>query len=415
MRLDTHTLMVVGMLLCGSVSALLAVTLSRVPAADRRSLKVWTVGLALQPLAWTLYSLRGNQPDVLLSMVANLLLILGFAQLARAVRIFLGVPERRALLHGIAFGAAAVIGLAAALLHNFSALVMLNAVGVSLVLVLMLRPLLAHLRAAGPPEWLLAAFSLIGTLILGARFVEHWLRPQIGGGFLEPSLPDSIAVAYAAFGPVIVSFAFMLMHQERAHTRLEQLATTDGLTGLLNRRAFEEQARRDVEAAHRSGHPLSLLLLDLDHFKQINDVHGHEAGDRALQLAAAHLRRALQAGELAARVGGEELALLLRAAPARALQRAEMLRCAFAAEPLVLDAARSTRLHTSIGIAQLTPDRGELHALMRAADQALYAAKAAGRNRVVCADAGLAMSAATCMPVKSAPDNAAHQRWPESR
>ncbi|MCU0753767.1 MAG: GGDEF domain-containing protein [Xanthomonadales bacterium] len=389
MTLDTHTLMVVGMLLCGSVATLLAVTLPRVPAADRRSLKVWTVGLALQPLAWTLFSVRGNHPDVMLSVVANLLLILGFAQLACAVRIFLGVPERRALLHGIACAAAGVIGLAAALLHNFSALVMLNAVGVSLVLLLMLGPLLGNLRRAGPPEWLLVAFSLIGTLILGARFVEHWLRPQIGGGFLEPSLPDSIAVAYAAFGPVIVSFAFMLMHQERAHTRLEQLATTDGLTGLLNRRAFEEAARQRIAEATQAREPLGLLLLDLDHFKQINDLHGHQIGDRALQHAGAQLRRMLGAGELAARVGGEELALLLRSPPAVALQRAEALRRAFEQTALPLDGKPSVPLRTSIGVASLQPGRVELDALMRAADQALYAAKAAGRNRVGCADADL--------------------------
>lgn len=385
MRLDTQTLMVVGMLLCSSVSALLAMTLSRVPAADRRSLKVWTVGLALQPLAWTVFSIRGNQPDVLLSMIANLLLILGYTELARAVRIFLGVPERQVLLHGIALAAASVIGLAAAGLNNFSALVMLNAVGVSLALLMMLRPLLGTLHRSGPPERLLALFALIGMSVLAARFAEHWVRPQVGGGFLQPSTADSIAVMYAAFGPVIVSFAFMLMHQERAHTRLEQLATIDGLTGLLNRRAFEERARQQIADCHAHGGMLCLLLLDMDHFKQINDGHGHETGDRALQLAARHLVRCSGPNDLAARVGGEELALLLASPVATALQRAEALRRNFESEPLVLPDGGTVRLQTSIGLADLAPDRPQLDALMRAADRALYAAKARGRNQVVCA------------------------------
>lgn len=383
MKLDTFTLLVVGMLLCSSMAALLAVTLPRVPVADRRSLKVWMVGLALQPLAWTVFSIRGNQPDAGLSMLANLLLILGFAELTRAVRIFLGVPERQALLYGIALGVASVIALSAVWMRNFSALVMLNAIGVSLMLTLMMRPLLGSLRRSGPPERLLALFSLLGMLILGARFVEHWIRPQINGGFMQPSMPDTIAVLYAAFGPVIVSFAFMLMHQERAYRQLERLATTDGLTGLMNRRAFEETARRRLAEAGSSGRPLALLLLDLDHFKQINDRHGHEGGDRALQAAAATLHAALAPGELAARVGGEELALLLDSAPDDALQRAEALRLAIEASPVSLPAGELLCLRTSIGIAGTHAGTVDLDELMRTADRALYAAKAAGRNRVM--------------------------------
>lgn len=385
MKLDTYTLLVVGMLLCSTMAALLAVTLSRIPVADRRSLKVWMVGLALQPLAWTLFSIRGNQPDVLLSLLANLLLILGFAELARAVRIFLGVAEQRALLYGIAVTVAGVIGLAAALLHNFSALVMLNAIGVSAMLLMMLRPLLASLRHGGPPERLLAIFAGLGVLILGLRFVEHWLRPQVDGGFMRPSTPDTIALLYAAFGPVIVSFAFMLMHQERAYRQLEQLATTDGLTGLLNRRAFEERARLHIAAARQQARPLSLVLLDLDHFKQINDRHGHETGDQALRITAERLRGTLAPGEAAARVGGEELALLLDAGAEQALARAERLRRQFEDEPLLLADGSKLPMRTSIGVAVLGPHGNHLERLMRAADQALYAAKEGGRNQVVLA------------------------------
>lgn len=393
MKLDTFTLMVVGMLLCSTVATLIAVTLPRMPAQDRRSMRVWVIGLALQPLAWTVFSIRGNQHDVGLTMLANLLLILGFMELARAVRIFLGVNERRAALHGLAVGLTLVIGLSAAVVQSFSLLVMLNAAGVSLALMMMLQPLLGRLREAGPPERLLALFAAAGMMVLFARFVEHWLRPQVGGGFMLPSTADSIAVLYAAFAPIVVSFAFMLMQQERANTRLEQLATTDGLTALLNRRAFEERARRWIGGALRDGPVLSLLLLDLDHFKRINDAHGHESGDRALRQAARQLQAAVGSGELAARIGGEEFALLVQSPLDEACRRAETIRRNFEEHPLVTAKGEATPLRCSVGVAAMDAGHRDLEAMMRAADQALYRAKVAGRNRVSAA-AGTPVAAA---------------------
>jgi diguanylate cyclase (GGDEF)-like protein len=162
---------------------------------------------------------------------------------------------------------------------------------------------------------------------------------------------------------------------------LAGLARTDALTGLPNRRAFDEALDREVARAHRAGAPLALLALDLDRFKQVNDVHGHAAGDAALVAAAARARAALREGDLLARVGGEELAALLPGAGLDAAREAgERIRAAISAAP-VEAAGASFRVTVSVGAAVLAPgERGP--ALHARADERLYAAKRGGRDRV---------------------------------
>ncbi|WP_258725618.1 histidine kinase N-terminal 7TM domain-containing diguanylate cyclase [Cellulomonas sp. NS3] len=171
---------------------------------------------------------------------------------------------------------------------------------------------------------------------------------------------------------------------ERLRAELAHQATRDGLTGLHNRRAFEQRLRDAVEHARSTGTPLSVVLLDLDHFKTVNDTHGHAVGDRVLVAVADALAEAAAEGETVARLGGEEFVLLLpgRTAP-EAAQRADeaRARCAGAA---VAVPGGDVRVTISAGAAELSPD-GTSEGILRAADVAMYAAKAAGRDRVVTA------------------------------
>ena len=177
------------------------------------------------------------------------------------------------------------------------------------------------------------------------------------------------------------------MRQElkRAYDEVERLARTDPLTGLANRRHFMETLEREVERSERYGRPLSLVALDMDHFKAVNDSHGHAAGDDVLREAARALRAVCRDVDTAARLGGEELALILPetdAAGARTV--AERLR-----EHIVSTAHRSPageafRVTASLGVA--TARHGATgEALLQAADEALYRAKGAGRNQVALA------------------------------
>jgi len=162
---------------------------------------------------------------------------------------------------------------------------------------------------------------------------------------------------------------------------LTEVAISDPLTGLHNRRSFQVRLAEEVERTRRSQVPFTLLLLDLDHFKQVNDRFGHQAGDRALQAVAAVLHRQLRAVDLPARIGGEEFAVLLPdTAGAGALEAAERLRAAIAAHQVPHQHATIT-VSASIGVAWCPAHADTGDGLLRVADQALYQAKRGGRNR----------------------------------
>lgn len=170
--------------------------------------------------------------------------------------------------------------------------------------------------------------------------------------------------------------------QEQARQRAEELARIDPLTGLLNRRAFRELASAAHGTASRRDRPLCALLLDLDHFKTVNDTHGHAAGDAALRAVGGLLRNTARMSDLCARWGGEEFLLLLpETASDEARAFAERLRLAVSDVTLVHD-GHQIALTASLGVAQRQPGQS-LDALIAASDAALYAAKEAGRNRVV--------------------------------
>lgn len=182
------------------------------------------------------------------------------------------------------------------------------------------------------------------------------------------------------------SLRIQLAEIDRLHRQASDQANRDSLTGLYNRRYLDGTLERELSRCKREGRPLSLMLIDVDHFKQVNDTYGHQAGDEVLKEIGALLASHARAEDIACRYGGEEFTLLLPNMPLNAaVERAEMLRSAFAATTVRFGefAIRST---LSIGIA-VYPEHGKLpDELAQKADLALYRAKAEGRNRVVVYD-----------------------------
>lgn len=171
----------------------------------------------------------------------------------------------------------------------------------------------------------------------------------------------------------------------QALERLNELATRDELTGAFNRRVMVEYLERQVVYKARYGTPASLLMLDLDHFKHVNDTHGHLVGDQALQTLVRTVAAELREGDILARFGGEEFLVLLPMAPRDAAsQLAERLRCAIAGVKFA-DGDTLVPLRASFGVAELAADEG-VAGWLRRVDLALYEAKDAGRNRVVLAE-----------------------------
>ena len=164
---------------------------------------------------------------------------------------------------------------------------------------------------------------------------------------------------------------------------LENLSITDALTGIANRRHFEWRLSEEVERARRYKYPLSALLLDLDHFKQVNDNYGHQIGDVVLQQVAQRLKSSLRRTDFLARYGGEEFVVLAPQTPAeRAIILGERLRQVIAESPITVADDLQIRITLSVGIA-VFPDHAQNESeLIGAADTALYKAKQMGRNRV---------------------------------
>lgn len=187
----------------------------------------------------------------------------------------------------------------------------------------------------------------------------------------------STALAFTVFGGVLGQYA----------DRLAQLARIDPLTGLVNRRGFEERLRQEMGRAARHQGPLSLLIVDVDGLKRVNDEYGHEAGDAALQSVAVAIRSGIREIDLGARLGGDEFGVLAPQTDEKsAVVLAERLR-ALLAKSINLLPARTTTV--SIGIASLTPRADEKPlpvSLIRIADRALYQAKRAGGDRVAIGD-----------------------------
>jgi diguanylate cyclase (GGDEF)-like protein/PAS domain S-box-containing protein len=173
-----------------------------------------------------------------------------------------------------------------------------------------------------------------------------------------------------------------ITRRKRLELELKRLATTDSLTGVLNRRSLLEQGAAELARARRRGRRLSVLMMDLDHFKRINDSLGHQAGDRLLQRISRACQESLRQGDLLGRMGGEEFAAVLAdTGPEAALATTQRLR-AVAAECEV----EGGRVTLSAGVASLRPSDADLEGLLQRADQALYRAKAQGRDRMVSAE-----------------------------
>jgi diguanylate cyclase (GGDEF)-like protein len=181
---------------------------------------------------------------------------------------------------------------------------------------------------------------------------------------------------------VLASIGFWLFRLKRSQLRFMRLARRDGLTGIFNRQHFVDEAEQSLRYVAKSSRSASLVLIDLDHFKSINDTYGHEVGDHVLRRAVAICQRYLHSSDVFGRLGGEEFGILLpECNHEQARERAEQLRAAIHAEPA--GDSHDITVSASFGIASTVHHGYELRKLLLAADEALYRAKRDGRNRVV--------------------------------
>jgi diguanylate cyclase (GGDEF)-like protein len=230
-------------------------------------------------------------------------------------------------------------------------------------------------------------FILLAALML-ARGVYYVVAGRVVVSIAQPlNWVNALTPLLVAVLPVIGTTAFVLLCFERIRAELHRAATTDALTGLPNRRTITERASVLLALAHAGQQPFSVAVIDVDHFKAINDQHGHDIGDLVLQAVAASLRAHCRGEEVVGRQGGEEFVALLPEADAAGAHRAaERLRTAVADQSVAVGPDTSLQVTVSIGIATGTSNSlPDFDTLLKRADMALYDAKANGRNRVCAA------------------------------
>jgi len=366
MRLDPFTLLLTATALNLLFLGAYAMVASRARVEERPLLWFWTLGLALQCAAYTALSSLAERPSPWVVVLGNALLLGAYLAFLWAVRGYAGerVHRRRDLVLVVLFVAAVVA---------FNVVWPLHTPRTVLAVLLLLLPVLEAiavmlLRAPRPVDVAVQVtvvpFASLAALML-ARIVVELLAGWQADAPSAPGLLTQLQSFALLFMPLWATLGFTLMVNARLNAALERLAHRDPLTDLPNRRAF------DIAA---------------DGFKGINDAHGHPVGDLVLRSLSDRLRVAVGDAGLLARMGGEEFSvLLIGSSRAEALALAERLRLAVAAGPVDID-ARPVPLTVSIGVGFALPTDPDADAAQRRADRALYAAKAAGRNRVVLAD-----------------------------
>lgn len=230
---------------------------------------------------------------------------------------------------------------------------------------------------------LLGLGAPLGLLVMRALLSGDaswtWLAREVGG--------NVDIYLYLTF---MTCFVFMLLGRlvGAQNDELRTASISDGLTGLWNRRYFDQRLRQEIDRASRYKHPLSLLLIDVDYLKRINDEHGHRGGDAALIAVGESLRRTCRTSDLAVRFAGDEFAVLAPSTSAVEARRlAERIQAALQQTSAETAQVVPQPITISIGIADLLADAGS-SGLVEAADRALYDAKAAGRNRAAIASRG---------------------------
>lgn len=348
----------------------------------RDGLGRWTGALVVQGMAWTLIVMRETFPEMASVAAANAFLAYSWSLQMSALLEFHKRPTPRWLLYG-----PVMIAFLSFFIYLREPREQLIMSGLSFgLLQFITAAALLHFRLAAEQRtrWLLAgSFFVLSFGLLWLGFTA-WFEPEVILPTTGTSLTPGPALLTFYAVTIASSFAFILMHKERADRETYELATTDPLTGVYNRRTFKELAEPNLSRSRRAHAPVSLLMLDLDHFKRINDTYGHLAGDDVLKSFATLVRNCLRKEDLLARYGGEEFVVLLPgSSQAAAAALAERIREQVAALPMEANGHRA-RVTVSIGSASEKGDTlPSLEAMLGRADEALYQAKREGRNRVV--------------------------------
>lgn len=384
--LSTLFIMLSGAVLCFILLlVLLSLRRTKTPGVN-----AWCLANGLGIVAFTLYAFGRQLPPILSYEVANGAYLGAVAAVLVGYRRFFGQPIALGLTY--ASVAAALAGIA--VFHYIFPSFVLRTAIVSVfyaIVCIAIGMVIFRARATWTSRYAFVFSGVMAFVVAfgqAARGIMQAVLPSAPASLLEPSAWSLAVLSASTFVmPVLTLGPLMIVHSTMI-ARYEYAANRDFLTGAWSRRAFWEVATREIERARRVHKGLTVLVMDVDHFKRINDTYGHAEGDEVLKEMVLAVERRMRSIDYFGRIGGEEFAILMpdtRLEGARAV--AERLRAGLAEDQASMQAAGPgavPRNYTlSMGLAELRL-ADTFHDLMQRADAALYQAKEAGRDRVVC-------------------------------
>ena len=363
---------------------------------SRSGIRAWNASLMIQAASWALLiaAYRALPRELATLGVTGLTTAMSFVYVA--AKTYLREPVVRAWMWGVPAVTTVVHWL---VFSNYQVRIAVTnaalAMQIGWIAWVLLRPR-ARPDTDGRWRWLAATALMMSGVMVTGRFLLVTFAPEAYPSFEAGHWINTLGLVLTNADLTVGTLAFLLAHRDEAERELQKLATTDGLTGTMNRRRWMESAAVHVRLAERHVQPVTVMMLDIDHFKRLNDTRGHAAGDGALVRFARALQAAVRQPDLVGRYGGEEFCVLLPqsdAVAARAID--QRLR-----EALVRDVAPALGfpITYTAGVAEWRPG-ATLEALLATADAALYRGKAAGRDRLEVAEVpGLSPAGARTPP-----------------
>ena len=377
MQADIPTLLVSIFLASLSFSIVMSVVGWGMP---REGIQLWAGALALHAFGYLFFGLRGLVGETASILLSNGLSSLAYSFVLAAVQRFYGVPPRWL----VAFAPPLLLTLLlSTALHDFDLRVVYANGIFALQAVAVVVVLFRHSQTTvGRGKWLVMGGLAVEAVVLGWRSAAGFLNEINIEQILQSSAVQSATFLGIFVAMLMSSLGFIFMAKERADDANLRLASADGLTGVANRRAIVTALDRDVARAIRTREPLAVMMIDLDHFKQVNDVHGHLAGDSLLRSVVQLVAQRIRSQDVVGRYGGEEFLVVLPDTDLAGVVNLGRDLCkAVASHAFTLD-GKTVPVTVSVGVFGGRLEPGDSwDQLIHAADNALYRAKHGGRNR----------------------------------
>jgi len=378
MKLDSNTLIFsIGIL--ALLMAFITWTFQGAIVERNYGLKTWSVGISCVGVSLILNFLRGELPPALGILGANVSLMAGGTLGLLAPAIFFQTDfSKPVMVSALSLGAASLFAY-----YLFDASIALAMIGVcfSMAVVLVYSALVVYKNSAKPISFSTHAFALsmgIMGMTYFARAVVVGINPNVSVAPVTLAGTHQSVLIFGALFVVCSSMSFYSMVQEEQQREIRERAKRDPLTGLFNRRAFFDTAEQFINEKT----PFSVLMIDIDHFKSINDTHGHLGGDNVLAFAGRLIANSFRINDICCRFGGEEFCVLLNNCDARqATHQATLLVEKFRDSVIRLTDGNDVTITISVGVSEHAFEN-KLLKTIQAADARLYAAKHNGRNQV---------------------------------